>query len=71
MHALLASLTADTTSSLSLKEGLVKVISTFYFQALGFRFFADTNFKMRERRRLQNNITTEILTKQHPVSGDH
>lgn len=68
---LLASLTADTTSSVSLKEELVEVISTFFFQALGFRFFANTSFKMRERRRLWNNITAEILTKQHPVSGDH
>lgn len=70
MHPSLATLAADTTSSASLKEGLVEVISTFFFQALGFRFFANTNFKMRERRRLQNNIT-EILTKQHLVTGDH
>lgn len=70
LHPSLATLTADTTSSASLKEGLVEVISTFFFQALGFRFFANTNFKMRERRRLQNNIT-EILTKQHLVTGDH
>lgn len=59
------------TPSVSLKEGLVQAISTCFFQALGFRFFANNNFKTRERRRLQNNITNEIFTKQHDVSGAH
>lgn len=47
-----------------------EVISACFFHALGFTCHANTNFKTRERGRLQNSVTTEIFTKWHPVFGD-